>query len=97
MDGCNTDRGGEYYFLKKAYDEGRYRVIEGPVTEFVPMPYSGHKRESFNVARKKFSYSNFAITSAFNNTQSHGGPISEGLYVRVTHIGDAIVKLEIRR
>jgi len=88
---------GEYYSLKRALQEGRYRVVEGPVTEFQPMPYSGHARESFVVGGNKFSYSDFEMTSAFNNTQSHGGPIKEGLYIRVTSVGDAIVKLEIRR
>lgn len=87
----------EYYFLRKAYDEGRYQVLEGIVAQFDPMPYSGHKRESFVVGGKKFSYSDFEMTSAFNNTQSHGGSIRDGLYIRVTYVEDAIVKLEIKR
>lgn len=35
------------------------------------------------------------VTSAFNNTSSHGGPIREGLPVRVTYSRNAILKLEI--
>jgi hypothetical protein len=36
------------------------------------------------------------VVCGFNNTSSHGGPIREGLPVRVSYVGNTILKLEIR-
>lgn len=88
---------GEYYFLNKAYKEGRFRVVEGVVTNFKPMPYEGHARESFDIQDKTFKYSNYNITAGFNDTASHGGPIREGLNVRASYVGNAIIKLEVEK
>jgi hypothetical protein len=59
------------------------------------MPYTGHSEESFVVDGKRFSYSDFIVTSGFHNAASHGGPIRAGLYVRVSYIGNVILRLEI--
>ena len=75
----------------------RYRVVEGQVSDFVPMPYSGHARESFVVGGRTFSYSDYILTGCFNNTASHGGPIRAGLNVRVAYSGNCIVRLEVAR
>lgn len=73
-------------------------TVEGPVENFVPMPYSGHAMETFSVDGVKFAYSDFNITGGFNTTSSHGGPINAGSYVRLCY--DAgnhdILRLEIR-
>jgi hypothetical protein len=74
------------------------RVVEGPVENFVPMPYSGHSNESFTVDGVPFKYSDYGITDAFNNTASHGGPIDKDAYVRICYDPkrNAILRLEIR-
>lgn len=74
------------------------RIVEGPVENFVPMPYGGHANESFAVANVRFEYSDFAISDSFNNTSSHGGPIDENSYVRICYdpSGNRILRLEIR-
>jgi hypothetical protein len=75
-----------------------FAVVEGRVHDFVPMPYAGHADESFGVGDTRFSYSDFNISKGgFNNTASHGGPIREGLYVRVSHRNGRILKLEVPR
>ena len=51
--------------------------------------------ERFCVSGTCFEYSDYVVTGGFNNTSSHGGPIRAGLPVRVSHVGDRIVKLEI--
>jgi hypothetical protein len=84
-----------YSSATNALDTGKYSVVEGPVTQFVPMPYTGHSEESFVVDGKRFSYSDFIVTSGFHNAASHGGPIRAGLYVRVSYIGNVILRLEI--
>jgi hypothetical protein len=85
----------EYSSLSSSKAEGNVAIVEGPVTDFKPMPYSGHAIESFCVEGKCFSYSDYVVTSGFNNTSSHGGPIREGLQVRVSYVDNAIVKLEV--
>jgi hypothetical protein len=82
-----------------AESRGQVSVVEGPIENFHPMPYGGHDTERFTVADVHFAYSDYAVTPGFNQTSSHGGPIREGLQVRITYTGptsDAmIVKLQI--
>jgi len=68
---------------------------EGTVTNFHPMPYSGHQSETFSVNGMQFSYSDYVLIPCFNNTSSHGGPIREGLRVRIAYSGNCILKLEV--
>ena len=74
----------------------RAQVIEGVVTDFKPMPYTGHAMESFAVNGVRFEYSDFVITAGFNNTSSHGGPIREGLPVKIWYSGGEILRLDIK-
>jgi len=87
----------EYVQLRRALASGTASVIEGRVEGFDPMPYTGHKDESFVVAGKRFQYSDFEATSAFNNSKSHGGPIDDGLQVRLWYVGNRIVKVAVAR
>jgi hypothetical protein len=74
---------------------GNFQVAEGPVTGFVPMPYEGHAMESFTVRGHTFRYSDYILTPGFHNTTSHGGPIREGLNVRVSFVNNLILRLEV--
>ena len=63
-----------YYETKHIYETKAYRVVEGNVERFHPMPYTGHSLESFEVKGITFRYSDFDKSYyGFNNTQSHGG------------------------
>jgi len=83
--------------LRNTARNGGAEVVEGQVKEFIPMPYQGHARETFVVNGHPFSYSDYDETGGFNHTQSHGGPMKEGLQVRITHVDGSIVKLEIAK
>jgi len=78
-------------------------VVEGPVTNFHPEPFGGHNDESFSVAGVPFFYSEYRITGAFNQPASHGGPIHEGLNVRIHYLkgpaydGNLIIQLDTCR
>ncbi|MFZ4536624.1 hypothetical protein [Propionivibrio sp.] len=85
----------DYRCIATAVEEGSAKVVEGPVTDFKPMPVSGHTMERFCVQQTCFEYSDFVVTGGFNNTSSHGGPIREGLPVRVSYVGNSIAKLEV--
>ena len=87
----------EYATLLRAMGSGQVRYVEGPVENFVPMPYEGHANEQFEVQGKRFYYSDFDAGPGFNNTSSHGGPIRPGLRVRVGYVGGTIVRLEVQR
>jgi hypothetical protein len=86
-----------YARAREAYVEGRYSTVEGNVTNFHPMPYSGHQNETFSVNGMQFSYSDYVLIPCFKNTSSHGGPIHEGLHVRIAYSGNCILKLEVSR
>jgi hypothetical protein len=87
----------EYTHLRRAADGSGVTVVEGLVTQFEPMPAAGHAMERFCVRDACFEYSDYVITAGFNNTSSHGGPIREDLPVRVTFVGNTIVKLEVAK
>jgi hypothetical protein len=74
---------------------GLCSVVEGRVENFHPMPFEGHSSESFTVGGATFSYSDYIVTPCFNNTTSHGGPIREGLRLRVHYLDDCIVQIEL--
>lgn len=89
--------GGQYLSLKRAMERGDFKTVEGEVRNFKPMPAAGHAEESFEVAGVPFHYSDYVVTGGFNNTASHGGPIGEGLPVRIAYTGNTILRLEVRR
>ena len=87
----------EYASIRHALRTGEYQTVEGVVMDFVPMPPNGHAMESFRVGGVPFQYSDYDITSAFNKTESHGGPIHAGRYVRIAYLDNKIIKLEVAR
>ena len=90
-----TSTYGEYRRLRAAEQQGELRTVEGPVQDFHPMPWSGHAMERFCVQGRCFAYSDFVVTAGFHRTAAYGGPMRAGLPVRVSYLGDAIVKLEV--
>ena len=87
----------EYRALRQAIRTGNFEIVEGKVVDFVPMPRSGHTMERFTVNGHRYEYSDNVVTAGFNNSQSHGGPIREGITVRITDVGGRIARLEIAR
>ena len=87
----------DYWEVSQALRTGRFVIVEGTVTDFEPMPREGHAMESFVVTRHRYEYSDYVITAGFNNTQSHGGPIQNGLRVRITDVRGKIARLEIAK
>jgi len=85
----------DYYSLASALRDHRCAVTEGIVSEFHPMPSTGHEDEWFIVDGRYFHYSDFVVSAGFNNSASHGGPIREGIHVRVHHVENDIARLEV--
>ena len=90
---------GGWLSYRSALESGEHEVVEGVVEDFAPMPYRGGKHESFTVGGVRFSYSDYNVSPAFNRSRSHGGPIREGLPVRIAYVAresqNPILKLEI--
>jgi hypothetical protein len=85
----------QYRKCVNAYRTRNYKIAEGRVENFIPMPYTGHQDECFSVHAARFCYSDYAIQAGFNHSASHGGPIREGLRVRVAYCDGQILRLEI--
>jgi hypothetical protein len=86
-----------YHDCVNALRSGEYNIIEGPVEDFRPMPDNGSSKESFSIAGQMFSYSDdpsAAITPCFNQTKPHGGPVRDGLRLRVRFVGECILEIE---
>jgi hypothetical protein len=75
---------------------GHYAVVEGPVTDFEARPGKGwaQKAESFLVDGKRFEYHGAVVSPGFHQMVSQGGPIRDGLQVRITYSGPDILRLE---
>jgi hypothetical protein len=56
-----------------------------------------HDPERVVVAGRRFYYSDYDIRPGFHQSQSHGGPIRLGLYVRIHHVNGEIARLEIAK
>jgi hypothetical protein len=87
----------DYRRAVNAMRNNRAQLIEGVVTDFKPMPYTGHAMESFVVQGVRFEYSDYVITAGFNNTSSHGGPVREGLPVKIWYLGGEILRLDVKK
>ncbi len=82
----------EYLDLSSALAGGRYQVDEGEIREL--RTFREGIDESFRLNDKVFEYSYALMTSAFNITSSKGGPLREGLVIRVFHTRGCILRIE---
>ncbi len=84
----------EYNEVTSTLEKESYKIVEGVIQDFTPMPYSGHKTESFNVNNVHFEYSDYMGKEYFfNHTKSHNGPIqSNDQEVKIYYIDKPKVK-----
>ena len=85
----------DYRQMKKAIATGDYQVTEGTVSDFVPMPSSGHNPdESFSVGGVFFRYGAGWDSLVFNAAWNRGY-IHNGAHVRITYRGTDILRVEV--
>ena len=87
----------EYDALRSSLRDRTFQVVEGYVVDFVPQGADGHPIERFRVNSTRFEYSRSNITSAFHHTAIEGGPIRDGIFVRIADVNGKIARLEILR
>jgi hypothetical protein len=85
---------GDYYHLLRAIEAGRVETVEGTVSSLhAAATIKG--TESFEVSGHTFSYSKYAVRQGFNTLGLEGSPVSIGRTVRIQHVGEQIVRLEV--
>lgn len=92
-----ADTYGDYRSLRRALDSGQYRTVEGAVRNFRPMPAAGWGWETFEVEGVTFRLTTSALNPAFNRTRAEGGPVAEGVHVRIAYVNLDILRLEMRK
>ena len=86
----------DYSYAKNDYLQGTAEIVEGAVSNYKPGTNErGSPYESFCVKGACFTYSDYEESAGFNTMTVNGGPIREGLPVRVTFVANTIVKLEV--
>jgi hypothetical protein len=74
---------------------GKYRVVQGRAEPFCSQ--KDGKLEEFVVGGHMFSYSQFESLGRFHTPRAFGGPIRNGIYLRISYVDDDdIVRLEER-
>lgn len=85
----------EYRICAAPPDADGVTVVVGPVTEFRPMPATGHAEEEFTVQGTKFGFSGIGTSCSFNHAAVFGGPLRERLMVRIFSKEGRILRLDV--
>jgi hypothetical protein len=87
-----------------ALKEGRCAVVEGTVSDkgtvsvLREQPRSGHASgDRIRIGDKEFVYSYFVASPGYRTTVSHGGALVNGASARLHYLGEAIVKVEVKK
>ncbi len=103
----------QYSTLAQAYEDQSYSELEGVITDFVPAKLcvsgraitfvngvrqvDGPTVERFSLNGAEFAYSNYYFEGGFDKIVPCGGPLQEGMGVRLWHVEGIIIRLEIRQ
>ena len=82
--------------VRSEYLAGRFEVVEGVVTDFQPETEQNIE-ETFTVNGHHYRYMSRMSGIGFNRSNLIGGPIRNGLHVRIRDMDGRILKLEIAR
>jgi len=88
-----------YWAVRQSLLQGRYVLVEGTVRNFVPGDPGDHNDEEWDIISHgktyHYQYSGAKLTPGFRQTLPHGGPIRQGLQVRIADVEGSIARLEI--
>ncbi len=101
--GCSDygDKSAQREQAARSLESGEYLTVEGQVTDFRTGFRGGGER--FTVHGVRFSYAYSDLTRpGFHRDASHGGPVRQGLYVRIRYrptepLPPQILEIEVRK
>lgn len=93
MSVTSINKGTEYRSLKKIVMNNEHLTVEGIVEDFTPLNATKLLPESFKVNGVEFSYFDENSSSAFHESALSGGPIKNGLPVRIFYYENKILGL----
>ena len=82
-------------YFTEYHDLGPYQTVEGPVEHYLARQSGEVNFEQFTVNGVPLGYGSLGMPKCFSHPAANGGPIREGLPVRITYDGNCIVKVEI--
>jgi len=82
--------------LWRQLEAGQGVVLIGPVQDYVEVAPAGNN-DCFSVENRRFCLSNWVMTPGFRETRFSGTPLSDGEIVRLSVIGEAIVRVEVEQ
>jgi hypothetical protein len=85
----------EYSLCSTPSDSSEVSVVTGRVRDFKPMPAAGHASEEFAVDDVRFAFSGIGESCTFNHAAVFGGPLREGIVVRIHYKRGRILRLDI--
>lgn len=82
--------------IVSAYEHGEYKVAEGVVHVLHKQPSGGHdKGDILRIGNNEFEIDYFQFTPGYDLTIAHGGALKDGVFARVYHQKDIIMRIDI--
>lgn len=81
--------------LVHVLNTGQARIVEGEITDYTPQAWTGRPLESFRVGGERFSFDGFGATPAYHKRVRNGGPLREGMRVRLFEFRGNILRVEV--
>ncbi len=90
--GYSFDR---WKYFTQYRDSGPYQTFECPVKNYLAPQGRVVNFEQFTVSGVLLGYGSLGLPRCYHRPAANGGPIHEGLPVRISYNGNCIVKVEI--
>lgn len=74
---------------------GKYENVEGAITDFSPGSFDGHVQERFTVAGHRYTFSSAKSMAGYHDVQGAGGPLGDGVRVRIADVNGMIARFEL--
>jgi len=83
--------------LRQDYAEGRYTLVTGCLTSFLPSRGPGHTPDVIEVGGRKIYYSDSIDDGGYHLTELSGGVIHADSYVKLFLVNNVIVRVDVRQ
>lgn len=80
---------------ERALRSASVESTEGVITAYYALGARDHGREYFDVAGRRFDFSEFDLGPGFKLTRRRGGPLDVGSYVRIASCKGTILRIEL--